>query len=124
MVDCAAGFLLLSTLPSDRRDGVLRRLNAEAPAERKFSHADMRDRAETCGKQGFSVGEAGFGAAANMCAVLLEVEPGERPLALGFIYDRSHDVDASALLTRLQRAVRSCSPQANEAAGEERASAV
>jgi hypothetical protein len=112
LVESAAGILLLSTLPADRRDGVLRRLNAEAGADQKFNLATMRERVETCARQGQSVGAAGF-SGANMCAVLAPMEPGERPLALGFVYDAAENADEVRLIALLRQAVERCTSLAS-----------
>ena len=108
LVDTAAGLLFLSTLSSDRRDGMLRRLNAEASAERKFDLNAVRDRVEVCARDGFVVGAAGFGVSAQMCAVLAPLEAGERPLALGFVYPPSNDIHVEDLVSLLNVSVRSC----------------
>jgi DNA-binding IclR family transcriptional regulator len=107
LCDTAAGWLLLSSLPQQRYDGMLRRLNAEAPMERKFSHAAMSERVKHCAHSGSAEGPAGFVSAANMCAVLLRSEPSDRPLAICFIYEQGNR-DASALIATLQDAVRDC----------------
>lgn len=107
LVNGVAGMLLISTLSSDRRDGLLRRLNAEAPAEQKFNLAAVRERIEIAAKQGYAIGASGFGNA-QMCAMLVPVEPGDRPLALGFVYDSAESVDLTQLLSLLRKAVDSC----------------
>jgi DNA-binding IclR family transcriptional regulator len=103
-----AGWLLLSTIAAERREGVIRRLRAEAPADRKFRQSLMSERIENCGRQGFGVGPAGFGTPADMCAVLLPADPGERPMVLGFVYEPSHEIDPAALIALLQKSVQSC----------------
>lgn len=105
--ESAAGWLLLATLTADRREGMLRRLNAEAPAAAKFPIAEMRETIQACGRQGHAVGPAGFGAAGEMCAVLLPVEPGERPMALGFVYDRGTRA-TEGLVDLLKASVQRC----------------
>jgi DNA-binding IclR family transcriptional regulator len=107
LVNGVAGMLLISTLSSDRRDGLLRRLNAEAPAEQKFNLPAVRERIEVAAKQGYAIGASGFGNS-QMCAVLVPVEPGDRPLALGFVYDPSENVDLTNLLALLRKAVDGC----------------
>jgi DNA-binding IclR family transcriptional regulator len=109
LCDTAAGWLLLSTLPQQRCDGVLRRLNAEAPAERKFPHAAMLERVQTSARDGAAEGPSGFGASANMCAVLLQSEPNDRPMAIGFVYDQATTTQKPAeLIEILREAVRGC----------------
>lgn len=115
LVDSAAGLLFLSTLSSERRDGVLRRLNAEASAERKFNQPAMRDAVEATSRQGHALGAAGFGGTAQMCAVLLPIEAGDHPLALGFVYEPSDEIDTARLIGLLKRSVESCSqPSIND----------
>jgi DNA-binding IclR family transcriptional regulator len=108
LCESAAGWLLLSTLAPERREGLLRRLAAESPAERRFSHAALNERIVSCGRQGFAVGPAGFGTKAESCAVLLPSEPGDRPIALGFIYESCADIDPATLVELLQKAVQAC----------------
>ncbi|MGB8365246.1 MAG: helix-turn-helix domain-containing protein [Rhizomicrobium sp.] len=111
LCDSAAGWLLLSTIPPERREGVMRRLKAEAPDDCKFSHSEMLERVQACGRQGYAAGPAGFSATADMCAVLLPSEPDERPMVLGFIYEPSDEIDPDALIALLQKSVQSCVAQ-------------
>ena len=108
LCDTAAGWLLLSTLPLQRREGMIRRLNAEAPDDLKFGHSEMSARVQGCGCQGYAIGPAGFGATAEMCAVLLPSETDERPMALSFIYEPTDQVDPMALVALLQKEVQGC----------------
>lgn len=103
----AAGLLLLAAQGPDLRSGLLRRLNAEAPAERKFNQLEMLQRIRTFEGQGHAVGESGFLAGVEMCAILLPRDAIERPLALGIFYQPG-DADAEALLARLRLAVARC----------------
>jgi len=113
LCESAAGWLLLSTLAPERRDGVIRRLRAETPTDRKFSAAVVSQRVQDCGRDGYAVGPAGFGVTAEMCAVLLPTEPGEHPMVLGFVYEPSDDIDRSALIALLQKSVLTCGNQPN-----------
>lgn len=108
LVDSAAGLLLLSTLPAERRDGMLRRLNAEAAAERKFNHAALREAVEACGRQGHADGALGFDCGAQICATLLPIEAEDRPLALGFVYPPGASVQIPELISILRRSVQGC----------------
>lgn len=108
LCDSAGGLLRLSTLSPDRREGVIRRLNAEAPATAKFNHSEMRDRVQECGVHGYARSAAGFGTHAEMCAVLLPSDLDEPPMALGFIYEPSDNINVDALLAYLQRSVQGC----------------
>lgn len=113
LCESAAGSLLLSTLPVDRRDGMIRRLRAEAPAERKFNQTSLSEQIQDCARQGHVVGPAGFSASAEMAAVLLPHETGERPMVLGFIYEPSDEIDAPALIALLQKSVQGYLHQPN-----------
>ena len=108
LCDTAAGWLLLSTLPTQRREGLLRRLNAEADDDRKFHHGEMSARIQDCDRQGYAIGPAGFDLSASLTAILLPSEPNDRPMGLGFIYNKADDVDPTALITVLQRSVQRC----------------
>jgi DNA-binding IclR family transcriptional regulator len=108
LCDTAAGLLLLSTMKADRRDGVLRRLNAEADADSKFNHAEMVLRVQDSVRQGYAVGPAGFGSSAEMVAMLLPDQPGEAQMALSFIYEPCVDIDPAALVTVLRAAMQRC----------------
>jgi DNA-binding IclR family transcriptional regulator len=104
----AAGWLLLATVPPGRRDGMLRRLRAEAQEDERFSVSEIAARAQSCGRQKIAIGPAGFDLAAEMCAVLLPLEPDESPLALGMVYAPDEEVDRAALSALLLRAVTRC----------------
>lgn len=104
----AAGWLLLSTVPPGRRDGMLRRLRAEAPCEQAFNVTEVAERIQSCRQTGVAIGPAGFGAEASMCAVLLPAETDERPMALGLVFDAGAAVDLDALAAMLQRAAQAC----------------
>jgi DNA-binding IclR family transcriptional regulator len=106
--DNAAGWLLLSTIPAWRRAGLIHRLRAEAPSDRKFSHAWLNERAQACERRGYAVGPAGFRTSAQMCAVLVPTNDNERPLALGLVYEADDRVDPDALVAFLQRSVETC----------------
>ncbi|PBN43287.1 helix-turn-helix domain-containing protein [Sphingobium sp. D43FB] len=106
--DSAAGWLMLSTVPQPRRDGMIRRLNAEATPDRKFMPADMSAQVLSCREQGFASGKVGFGSIADVTAVLLPNMPDSQPLAIGFVYEPSDQIDAESLLRTLNEAVRRC----------------
>lgn len=102
-----AGLLLLATQGQELRNGLLRRLNAEAPADRKFNQPELIQRMRIFEAQGHAAGESGFVDGAAMCAILLPREAGERPLALGILY-RPAEAEADDLLDRLRLAVARC----------------
>jgi DNA-binding IclR family transcriptional regulator len=107
LCDSAAGWLLLSTLPADRREGVLRRLRAESPPERRFNPSELAERIQDSARRGYAVGPTGFAAPVETCAILLPHEAGERPMVLGFVYDVRDEVDPAALAALLQSSVQS-----------------
>jgi DNA-binding IclR family transcriptional regulator len=119
LCDTAAGWLLLSSLPQQRAEGVLRRLNAEAPAEAKFCHSELSDRVKDCVRKRSAVGPAGFGANADMCAVLLQSDPNEQPMAVCFIYEASQKPDPATLIATLENAVQNCICEAPAPAASE-----
>lgn len=114
--DSAVGWLLLSTVAAPRREGMIRRLNAEAAPERKFSTSEMSTIAQQCRDQGHASGIAGFGSIADMTAVLLPDQPENQPLAIGLVYEPSGQIDRAALLQSLSDAV-GCSVVGNIASG-------
>lgn len=106
--DSAAGWLMLSTVPQPRRDGMIRRLNADAAEGRKFVTADMCAQVQKCRDTGHAVGLAGFGSIADVTAVLLPNMPESKPLAIGFVYEPSEQIDRDTLLATLKDSVRRC----------------
>lgn len=118
--DSAAGWLLLSTIKPERRDGMIRRLNAEAPAEGKFSCTEMAAKVQACARQGYAVGPAGFGGGGEMTAALLPDAAGGRPMALGFVYQPHEEIDPAALAALLQKSVQRCTaPTSNDSDARE-----
>jgi DNA-binding IclR family transcriptional regulator len=103
-----AGWLLLSMLPARQCDGVLRRLRAEAPVDRKFQPAILNERIQTCATRGYGIGPAGFSSTAEMCAILLPSEPGDRPMVLGFVYEASHCPNPAPLIALLKQSAQTC----------------
>lgn len=106
--ESAAGWLLLSTLPAERREGLLRRLRADAPEHARFSVSTLSEQISECGLQGWALGPAGFGGASRMCAVLLTGEPGDQPLVLAMVIAAGEAADPAALVARLRRAALEC----------------
>lgn len=103
--ESAVGWLLLSTVARNRREGILRRLNAEAAPERQFAHRDMAEAIEEAGHRGFVTGRMGYGSIADVCAVLIPDETLSRPMALGIVYEPDGKSDPATLLTMLRDAV-------------------
>ena len=87
---------------------MLRRLRAETPAGRSFNHVGLGEQIQDCKRQGHVVGAVGFGAKAQICAVLLPSEPGERPMVLGFVYEPHDRIDPAGLIALLRDSVRAC----------------
>lgn len=108
MSTSAAGWLLLSTVSQPRRDGMVRRLNAEATDERKFVVSVMASHLQACQERGWVEGPAGCNTNARLVARLLPVGEGERPLAVGLVHGVEDQVDASNLLTCLDDAIHLC----------------
>lgn len=102
--ETAAGWLLLSTVPQPRRDGIVRRLNAEASDERKFAPAEMAARLQACRDQAHVQGPMGYGAKAEVLAVLLPGQTGDQPLAVGFVYGADERMNVGSLLQCLEEA--------------------
>lgn len=108
MCDSAVGQLLLSTVERRRREGMLRRMNAEAAEDRQFAFPEMADRVQQAGDRGEIVGQMGFGSIADVCAVLIPDVSLERPMALGIVYEPTADNDPAELLALLRDAVAIC----------------
>jgi DNA-binding IclR family transcriptional regulator len=106
--ETAAGWLLLSTVAQPRRDGMIRRLNAEAAPERKFSFPEMASRIQLSRDKNYASGVAGFGSIADITAVLLPGQPDHQPLAVGLVYEPTGQIDPAALLQSLNDAVAAC----------------
>lgn len=116
MSNTAVGQLLLSTLDKQRREGMLRRMNAEADPERQFNFSKMVEQVQKAGDRGQIVGRMGFGSIADVCAVLIPDVTLERPMALGIVYEPNSQNEPEALLEMLRDAVSICAerPQASE----------
>jgi len=106
LANSSAGRLLLSTIPQPRCDGVVRRLNAEAPDEHKFSAAEMSAQLQACRNSGNVRGPVGFGSSAQAIAAILPCEMTEHPLAVGLIYGAEDRVNPDTLLDCINEAIR------------------
>lgn len=109
LTDSAMGCLLLSSIAQPRRDGMARRLNAEADGDHKFAFGEMSAKLDAAHERGYVVGPLGFDASADICGVLLPGQPENRPMGLAFAYDNAERVDTAALVQCLQYAVQRCS---------------
>jgi DNA-binding IclR family transcriptional regulator len=105
LCDSAAGLLLLSTVLQPRRDGMLRRLNAEATDDRKFSVADAAARIQRCSDDGHAHGVAGFGSIADLTALLLPDQPAGQPLAIALVYEPAEAIDPEVLRQTIAAAI-------------------
>lgn len=105
-----AGWLMLTRIEQARLEGTLRRLNAEATAPRKFSHAEMMDRVAKCGEQQFMFGPAGYDTGAEMVAALVPLKTSSEPLVVGLVHDREAKVNQESLLQCIGDAMRQCLP--------------
>lgn len=105
LANSAVGWLLLSTVAQPRRDGLMRRLNAEAPADAKFQPSEMIERLSACARSRSACGPAGFETGADICAALLPCQGDQQPIALGLLFDAEAQHDRDALIACLQDAV-------------------
>lgn len=106
MAYSAAGWLLLSTVPQSRADGMVRRMIAEAPESRRFGFAEMGETLRRCREDGHARGAVGFGTSAHATAMLLPGGDPEHPLAIGFVTPSDAGAKSSALLECLEDAIR------------------
>lgn len=108
LCETAAGWALLSAIESKRREGMVRRLNAEASEARKFVPSEMMTRIAACGENGYVRGPLGFGTKAELLAVLLPSQLHDSPMAVGFAFEASETVNYESLLQCLNEAVSKC----------------
>ncbi|MCB2059950.1 MAG: helix-turn-helix domain-containing protein [Novosphingobium sp.] len=104
----APGWLLLSTVAQPRCDGLVRRLNAEASDDRKFSLPEMAARLQACRVDGNVQGPVGYNTKAEVLGVLLPDQQRDRPLAVGFVYGAEEKVNVAGLLQCLEEAMHQC----------------
>lgn len=105
LCDSAPGWLLLSTIAQPRCDGVVRRLNAEASEDRKFSVAEMSARLQAARDTAHAVGPAGFGSQAQSVAMLLPADASDQALAVGFVFGAEDQVNGDSLVAALREAI-------------------
>lgn len=105
LIDSAAGWLLLSTFPSPRREAVVRRLISENDSDSKANFAEICARLHKCSDEAAVIGPAGFGMPADLVALLLPDQPVDQPLALALIHDPKDQHDPIELLACLRHAV-------------------
>jgi DNA-binding IclR family transcriptional regulator len=114
--ESAAGWLLLSMVQQPRRDGMVRRLNAEAAEDCKFSAVEMSQLLQSARDKGHAEGPAGFGSNATVLARLLPGSDGTHPLAVGFVFDSQEQMNSESLLACIDEAIRQAAGVAGEAA--------
>lgn len=102
----APGRLLLSTIEQQRCDGVLRRLNAEAPDHRKFALSEMAALVTAARDAGKVHGPVGFGSSAQCLAALLPADSCDQPLAVGFVFGADEDINLQSLQACLGEGIR------------------
>jgi DNA-binding IclR family transcriptional regulator len=116
--ESAAGWLLLSTVAQSRSDGMVRRLIAEAPDDRKFAFAEMTEALRKCRDEGHSRGPLGYGLKTAVLAILLPEADAGHPLAIGFVYPPDSGSQPESLLECLNDGVRRCLRGEEYPAGE------
>lgn len=104
----APGWLLLSTVDPSRRDGMLRRMNAEAEDCARFVHSELAARIEQCGRDGHVFGPAGFGSRDEALALPVPAGLAGQPLVVSIVYDRDAKVNAASLLHSARDTMRRC----------------
>lgn len=108
LTETAAGALLLSTVPRQRCEGMVRRLNAEAADGAKFAPGEMIARIDACRDRGHVRGDLGFGVEGLVLAALLPGQPAGRPLAVGLVHGANDIVNTERLLDCLVEAAAQC----------------
>ncbi|TCM16575.1 DNA-binding IclR family transcriptional regulator [Novosphingobium sp. PhB165] len=104
----AAGLLMLSTIPMQRREGIVRRLNAEAPDDRKFQVAEVLAEIQAAGARRYLVGPIGFGSNAWGFSTLMPRQPDDRPMALNLIYGQNEPTSSSEIIKTVGTVMRQC----------------
>lgn len=104
LTDSVAGQLMLSTLSRPRREGIIRRLNAESNGNH-IPYSEMLERVDHYERRGNAIGESGFGADAQICAALLPSYAVDEPMVVGFIFRPSANIDTEALESTLKSAI-------------------
>lgn len=101
----AAGWLLLSTVAQPRRDGIVRRLVAEATSDQVISPSELREQLDGCRERGFAAGPVGFASSAQTIAIILPGEFDQHPLAVGVVFGDESIVEPDVVLNCLNNAV-------------------
>ncbi len=104
LTDSAVGRLLLSTLSRPRREGIVRRLNAEA-GRTSIPYGEMLELIDQHERKGLAVGDVGFNIDAEVCAALLPAYAVDQAMAVGLVYRPSANIDVDALTGMLKDAI-------------------
>ena len=115
----SAGLLMLSTIPAQRCEGMVRRLNAEADAAHKFAQAEIMARIASYRERTYAFGQTGFGSDAESLSVLVPHQPEDHPLVVSLVYGRDEKVNAESLLQSVSEAMRACLPDEDSGNVEE-----
>lgn len=108
LLNSAAGWLLLSAVAQPRRDGMVRRLIAEAPDGHKLSFSEIMPRIAQAQAAGAGIGPAGFGAGTQVVAMLLPDRPADHPLAIGLVHAADAGLDPASLRECIEEATAHC----------------
>ncbi len=106
--DSAIGWLMLSTIEQPRRDGVVRRLIAEASDDFRMRFGELNQLVDHCHDAGYAHGPIGFGSKAHAVAVLLPGQPADRPLAVGLAFAPDRQINPASLMECVTEAVGHC----------------
>ena len=108
LLGSAMGWLMLSTIQQPRCDGVVRRLIAEAPEDRKVTFAEMSVKLQHCRDTGIGAGPAGFGSGLEAVCVLVPGQPTDHPLAVGLVYPSDQQINPEGLVNCIREAIAHC----------------
>ena len=106
----AAGLLMLSTFQKPRREGMLRRLNSEAPDHRKFHVPDLLAEIEAAADRRYVVGQVGFDTNACGFSALMPRQPDGRPMAVSLVFAKEELVNSAAMLQAISETMREFLP--------------
>lgn len=98
------GHLLLSTLSRPRREGIIRRLNAEGTGP-QVCFAELVAALDQHERKGHATGALGFGTDVHVCARLLPSHAIEGSIAIGLVYSPTANVDPEALTELLRQGI-------------------
>ena len=108
LIESAIGWLMLSTIPHPRCDGVVRRLIAEANDDRKVPFAEMSQRLQNCRETQSAIGPAGFGSGVEVAGLLLPGQGEDHPLGVGLLYGADQQINPDSLIECIKEAIANC----------------